>query len=180
MLVAIYMCFFSSSGVYESFAWIQSKQSTSPLKLESESSNINDLPAACYLSGRKFSLVCYKCSEKFSLPDSFCNKNSSHSQIYEIIRKLYYILSLCCYNFWLHKDVHNHHSQVLATFFILKTFLYLIDLQNLTDMRKCSVFFFFFPLHNHHLSNIVKYPICFLPLHRQIFQTRKSLLQCWP
>lgn len=92
------------------------------------------------------------------------------AKIYAIVRKLYYILALCCYNFWLHKDVHSHHSQVLATFFSLKTFPYPIILHNLTDMRKWYIFFPFFPLHHHQLSSIVKCPMCFLPLHLWIFR----------
>lgn len=68
------------------------------------------------------------------------------ANIYEIMRKLYYILSLFCCNFWLHKDVHSRRSQVLDTFFILKTFLYLIDLHNLTDIRKHSFLLFMFSI----------------------------------
>ena len=45
----------------------------------------------------------------------------------------------------------------------------------------CFFFFFpFFPLHNHELSNIVKYPVCFLSLHLQIFRLENHFCSFGP
>lgn len=46
----------------------------------------------------------------------------------------------------------------------------------------CQRFFFFlFPLHNHQLSNIVKYPICFLPFTSLgFFRLENHFYMFWP
>lgn len=67
------------------------------------------------------------------------------ANIYEIMRKLYYILFVVIISGSIKMST-SHHSQVLATFFILKTFPYLIVLHNLTDMRKWYIYFFFFSI----------------------------------
>ena len=79
MFVVTDVCF-SANGVYELFAWTQSKQSTSPLMSESETSSMNDVTYSLLPVTEKFPLVLQKDSEEVNILYCFCNNNSSHSQ----------------------------------------------------------------------------------------------------